>query len=78
MAIAAALLPIRTGIDVFIASHLALDMRESFLLTSKANLTVLEERTSVRRSNSDIEIRLKSIMKTGIVEGSMTIFTISR
>ena len=78
MAIAAALLPIRTGIDVFIASHLALDMRESFLLTSKANLTVLEERTSVRRSNSNIEIRLKSIMKTRIVEGSMTIFTISR
>jgi hypothetical protein len=58
-----------------------LEMSESNSLTSKANSTVLKERTRVRHvtmTYSNIKVRMKNIMETWSAVGAVTIFTIDR
>lgn len=72
---------IRSVSDSSIARHFTVEMSESYSLTTKADITVLKERTRVRHCtmmDSNIKVRMENIMKTWSAVGAMLIFTINR
>ena len=60
---------IKSVCDLTIFLHLAVEMRESYIMTSVANFSVLKQSARVGHTSvmmdSDIKIRLKNIIKSG-------------